>query len=306
MANKKLTDFTTQATLNTSTRLYGVPYSGTGAFTDTQVPISVLFDTPTFTGVVTGTGSFNLTGALSAGSISTTGALSAASGTIGGSNIVTLSATQTLTNKTLTAPVISTISNTGTLTLPTSTDTLVGRATTDTLTNKTITAAALSGTFSGTPTFSGNVTFTSTITPSQTAGIVGTTTNNNANAGSVGEYGNVLGSAVALTTATNANITSQSLGAGDWDVWASIVYTNPGTTNIAAVVAGISTTSAAFPGDPLMLRLANQGAGFSVAGAIPQQRLLLSAPTTVYIVAQASFTVSTLTATAQLHWRRRR
>lgn len=47
---------------------------------------------------------------------------------------------QTLTNKTLTAPIISTISNTGTLTLPTSTDTLVGRATTDTLTNKTLTA----------------------------------------------------------------------------------------------------------------------------------------------------------------------
>lgn len=48
--------------------------------------------------------------------------------------------TDTLTNKTLTAPVISTITNTGTLTLPTSTDTLVGRATTDTLTNKTLTA----------------------------------------------------------------------------------------------------------------------------------------------------------------------
>ena len=45
---------------------------------------------------------------------------------------------QTLTNKTLTSPVISTIVNTGTLTLPTSTDTLVGRATTDTLTNKRI------------------------------------------------------------------------------------------------------------------------------------------------------------------------
>jgi hypothetical protein len=39
---------------------------------------------------------------------------------------------------TLTTPVISSIVNTGTLTLPTSTDTLVGRATTDTLTNKRI------------------------------------------------------------------------------------------------------------------------------------------------------------------------
>lgn len=62
---------------------------------------------------------------------------------LGGTNVsqvVGTTETQTLTNKTLTAPVISTISNTGTLTLPTSTDTLVGKATTDTLTNKTLTA----------------------------------------------------------------------------------------------------------------------------------------------------------------------
>jgi hypothetical protein len=48
---------------------------------------------------------------------------------------------QILTNKTLTSPVISTITNnSNTLTLPTTTDTLVGRDTTDTLTNKTLTA----------------------------------------------------------------------------------------------------------------------------------------------------------------------
>ena len=56
------------------------------------------------------------------------------------SSVATLTDTQTLENKTLTTPVISSISNTGTITLPTSTDTLVGRATTDTLTNKTIDA----------------------------------------------------------------------------------------------------------------------------------------------------------------------
>jgi len=61
---------------------------------------------------------------------------------------VTEAGTQTLTNKTLTAPVIATIVNTGTLTLPTSTDTLVGRATTDTLTNKTLTTPVING-FSG-------------------------------------------------------------------------------------------------------------------------------------------------------------
>lgn len=56
----------------------------------------------------------------------------------GSGTIVLNDNTATLTNKTLTTPVISSISNTGTVTLPTSTDTLVGKATTDTLTNKTI------------------------------------------------------------------------------------------------------------------------------------------------------------------------
>ena len=65
------------------------------------------------------------------------------SGIITPTNLVTATSTETLTNKTLTAPIISSISNTGTLTLPTSTDTLVGRATTDTLTNKTLTAPVL-------------------------------------------------------------------------------------------------------------------------------------------------------------------
>jgi hypothetical protein len=61
-----------------------------------------------------------------------------------GSDVVTLTGSQTLTNKTLTSPVIGTIVNTGTITLPTATTTLVGRDTTDTLTNKTLTAPVIS------------------------------------------------------------------------------------------------------------------------------------------------------------------
>ena len=85
------------------------------------------------------------------------------------SDTVTLNtATQTLTNKTLTNPVIGTINNSGTLTLPSgSPDTLVGRATTDTLTNKTLTAPTINGVIGGTAT-------SQTITTLTTAGITGT------------------------------------------------------------------------------------------------------------------------------------
>jgi predicted acyltransferase (DUF342 family) len=85
------------------------------------------------------------------------------------SNIVTQTGSQTLTNKTLTGPVISTITNTGTLTLPTTTDTLVGRATTDTLTNKTLTSPTISTiTNSGTITIPTGTLTLATLTGSET------------------------------------------------------------------------------------------------------------------------------------------
>ena len=91
----------------------------------------------TVTSITAGTG-------LTGGTITSSGTLAIDTGVV-----VTLTDTQTLSNKTLTSPVISSISNTGTLTLPTSTDTLVGRATTDTLTNKTLSGA--NNTFSNIP-----------------------------------------------------------------------------------------------------------------------------------------------------------
>lgn len=65
------------------------------------------------------------------------------------SSLVSLTGSQTLTNKTLTLPTFSSIRNGGTLTLPTSTDTLVGRNTTDTLTNKTLISASISSFVNG-------------------------------------------------------------------------------------------------------------------------------------------------------------
>ena len=67
-----------------------------------------------------------------------TGNITQFNSALSGADFATLAGSETFTNKTLTSPIISTISNTGVLTLPTSTDTLIGRATTDTLTNKSI------------------------------------------------------------------------------------------------------------------------------------------------------------------------
>ena len=103
---------------------------------DTGGALSIDLDSETLT-IAGGTG------------IDTAGALNTLTVNID-STVATLTGTQTLTNKTLTTPIISSISNTGTLTLPTSTDTLVGRDTTDTLTNKTLTSPVLNGTLSGT------------------------------------------------------------------------------------------------------------------------------------------------------------
>ena len=98
------------------------------------------------------------------------------------STVATLTGSQTLTNKTLTTPIIATISNTGTLTLPTSTDTIVGRATADTLTNKvllspeertTVAATAATGTINFDAVTQGVLYFTSNASANWTLNIRG-------------------------------------------------------------------------------------------------------------------------------------
>ena len=66
------------------------------------------------------------------------------------STFITASSTDTLTNKTLTAPVITSVtSGSDTITFPSATTTLVGTDTTDTLTNKTLTAPVITSVVSG-------------------------------------------------------------------------------------------------------------------------------------------------------------
>lgn len=92
--------------------------------------------------------------------------------------------TQTLTNKTLSgntaATLISgsgtlTLNTTGTITVPNTTDTLVGKATTDTLTNKTLSGNTATNLISGSGTLTLNTTGTITV-PNATDTLVGRNT----------------------------------------------------------------------------------------------------------------------------------
>lgn len=150
---------------------------------------------------------------------------------------------------------------------------------------------------------------TGTITPSSTAGIVGTTTNDSAAAGSVGEIVSATATAVAITSNIATNVTSISLTAGDWEVTGLMGTAPAGSTTQSAVYAGPSTTSAAFQTlSGSFLNLAGSAAPVNAGGVmqvtLPATRFSLSAPTTVFMVASVAYAVSTLTVNGFLRARR--
>lgn len=154
---------------------------------------------------------------------------------------------------------------------------------------------------------------TSTITPSSTAGIVGTTTNDNANAGSIGEVisSSVASPGVSLTSSVSVgtNVTSISLTAGDWDVWGNIYPVPAGSTVIQNERGTIATSTGAIgvygdPGSFLMDITSPTGNAMSIS--VGPVRLSLASTTTVYLVTSALFTTSTCTAFGQIFARRRR
>ena len=159
-----------------------------------------------------------------------------------------------------------------------------------------------------TPTL-GAATATSLAFSPTTGGIVGTTTNNNAAAGSVGEVisSTVLAaSAVALTTGVAANVTSISLTAGDWDVSGVIGYIGGGGCNIAYAISAIGTTSTGL-GDQSQWTMTgpnNPAAATNIGSSIFTRRISLSTTTTIYLVAQSSFSVGSLSAGGYIQGRR--
>jgi hypothetical protein len=144
--------------------------------------------------------------------------------------------------------------------------------------------------------------------------LLGTSTNDNATAGNVGEFITsqiLFASPVSLTTATAANITTISLTAGDWDVWGQAGFTGGTTTTTSSLAANTSSTTASvvqssvsfinniYPASVLFNSSFN-----SVSFAVPVNRFSLSATTTIYLSCYASFATSTCSAFGTLSARR--
>lgn len=139
--------------------------------------------------------------------------------------------------------------------------------------------------------------------------IVGTTTNDNAAAGSVGEFVSSVissGAGVSLTSNVVRNITSISLTAGDWDISGNVSMIFTSTAGIGW--AWSSTTSATLPDASLYSGLEfNGGSAQGVGGiTIPPLRLSLAVTTTVYLSVQPEFAAGTATGCGGIYARRRR
>jgi hypothetical protein len=143
----------------------------------------------------------------------------------------------------------------------------------------------------------------------------GTSNGSSATSGNVGEYiESVIASSqqIALASGIPQNITAVSLTAGDWDVSADITYNPAATTNYELAFHSISATSSTqdqmTPGAYSIDRLPGGGVPVANFTTAPVGPIRKSVPTTTSfnLVAQATFTISTMAVYGFLRARRMR
>jgi hypothetical protein len=133
------------------------------------------------------------------------------------------------------------------------------------------------------------------VTFNSTSGIIGTTTNDNAAAGSVGEFLDSTLSAFTNygTSGTVVNQQTLALTAGDWDVYGLLIYSANGATG-TFINGGLSLTSASITpvSSTAQYNLTNASGVAVFLGnntVFIFGRVSIAAPSTLYLVGQATY-----------------
>lgn len=140
--------------------------------------------------------------------------------------------------------------------------------------------------------------------------VPGTTTNDSAAAGNIGEYISSSVTGVAIANNTITNITTISLTPGDWDVWGLFGTTAAPSTTQTILQAWISTVSATSPPIPnnggISILNTPIPAGQQIFLPVGMQRIPLAVTTTIYLTGFSVYQISTLTANGFIGARRPR
>lgn len=131
-------------------------------------------------------------------------------------------------------------------------------------------------------------------------GLKGTTTNDAATAGNVGQTISsyiATGSAITLTTTVAVNITTISLTAGDWLVSGQVTY-NETTATFTERVGSISQTGATILADGSECYEGGLTVAASNKNTLPlcSKRISLASTTTIYLVTKPTFSAGSATA----------
>ncbi len=165
-----------------------------------------------------------------------------------------------------------------------------------------------SGVLDGDPNFTtdaaGNLTAVSLAWSDTTKGLVGTTTNDSAGAGFVGQYvESVVNTNLAIGNNSVTNLTQLTLpSAGDWDVFGQVIFISGSTTVLKQINSWISDTSGSFPSDFSTVQaidygstgVSNVGVGVTSGNALATRRFSVAGSTTIYLGNLALFTTSNL------------
>ncbi len=149
--------------------------------------------------------------------------------------------------------------------------------------------------------------------------VFGTTGGDDPSFMSLGQYISATvtaGNAVSVTTGTATNIVTMSLPPGDWDVSGFLNHSAGTSTSVTRIITSISVTSATTAGQAGGAGLGTDPTAiYSQASSIPTNNMVLeagpvrmntNANTTMFLVAQDTFTASTMQVYGTLRARRMR